>query len=1802
MTRTNAARALVLIPLCLVGLAAAGPVSWENLTEADWLYKVATRFARIEGHEVHYPTPTAELAALLAQSRERDALRHLAEARRELGDMAGAEAALTSWAQGAADETGKAQAWDEVARWAAAHLRMELAFRAAASALPGLSPEARRSLADERVRWAELHPEAAAPMEMRRSRAELFPEDRAALEDWISALEKAGKLDEADKALEAAKGLPPERKLLHRAELLARHGNDRRAFEVLDADLLADKGASWTRDLRKAYARHADRGAPSEPESWRAILERRFDAPALLRLATYFQGQERGGSAADLLLQVERRYETGFDREPWLLVSRLHEVVDAVPEAFRARLAAAQAGTQQQQTDDLAPLGQLAIRAGGRPLAWGTYNDEPYRWIARIDRAPGFWTGGVSFLLTGQDWKDALARLESESLADRTFATARALSDELQRRAPSHAALPALRVAIMAQHVRRGEGKEALALLPSLEQGPPKVADEARETALLAARQVDVPLLEELRLYRLRLESAAPDASRPLIRPTYSEDKDSSTLYKRILDDAVSRMEQRDPTHRSSLDLILGELDRLPDAEGLWADLATRLESWNLDDEMGPRYERALLRFQGASWWARAARWYARRSRHHDLQRLAEDIASRFRGADILSHGSAPGVNLEIPEQPRVGTRVRLVPWADWVRLKALERFPHNPLLVREAIGRLMNRSDWEKDLKDRGQARIAKDEVHKVVVDDSLMNQRYWAVLFIDAPFRDGYLGEATRDGSLEGKLTALESQAEKTPVQDLLLFEGWSRLSRFEAAAAAADRLAAAYPGDGELAARVLSLHRSLAALDPSHAAPAAALVARTAPAVLDPSPLWTALGELHEERGRPEAALSVWRPIVDREPRNPARISELATLLWDYGHMAEALKVVEDGRRRLDRPRFFAFETGVLREEVKDIHGAVREYLAALWPEASDCCNYWERDQRSLRRLSQLLGRPRVLSLVLKRIGDLKPGVREDEEALASLFAIAPITTPEPGLDWDADDWIDAMDMPNDPLGRQQREKAMAEGRPTQHEGIDRLTETLLEKTLAMVPKASRADFVDAAESWSGPLLDARWERDRAVGFRGALLLRRSELALTEEERIAKEVERARFLADNGRRGEADALWANLASRIGRLPEGGPRMHAEAERAAYVERTRGVDEAAGVWRELGGRYPWSLGLLEDRLAFLARVGRGAEGREALADAASRAAAGHREDLLTRLTRECIEAGDLRRARSAVESLLQQDKMPPWSRLAAVHLLARLSWKEDPAFDPMPLAKAEEEKLAPNPELRPDLYQQLAQAADLEKAWPSGVALWIEALNRRLERGWLAEACRSADKAGKRAALLEFFEKQQARSPRDVRWAVAVREIRRHADDLAGAIEMARTAVAVRPEQESLWREAVDLMVRADRVREAADYLEGWGRPRAADEDAARWRSELYARAGDGGKALVVERAALAAFAREAREREDRDQELRQRSARAARRLASYGHPRLAWKLLGDTPAKVAQSGYTSGEQADLALVTGHFVGLLRQRLGDDEFRSAAAEMLRQSGRPEHKEEVQSFLVGQLFPTPGAAGSDVALRQLWPFVTSAGLESRVRFALAQKVAAAAPGPWQAGASVSFLESVGGQAVANRTDLQGNTSLAFRTPSMDALWARELVRRDRSEELRVFLEPRWQELMRQVRSPMPLSRAADRVEWASWLDDTAASRRGPGASRRARPRSPICPRRSGSAGCGTASGPSRPGAGASLPSSRCCRWSRARPGSGSGSSQRGPRPRPRISWRRCGVRPWSASPSRSAAWWWARRAPRRTR
>jgi len=1696
-------RRLALLPIALLGVAAGPFLPWEDMTETDWIYGLATRFATVDGHRVHYPTPTSELAAALESRSEPAALRHLAEARMELGDRASAIAALEKWA-----EAEGPLAWAEAANWGANHSEWALAFRAAERALSGLSGIEAAALARRQVAWADAHPDSADPIALRRKRAETFPKDSEALEDLIRALERSKRLDEAEAALKAAAALPAERRVLLRSDLLADHDQPARAFEVLDNAL--DEGP-WGEAFRTAYAARTDQGKPGAPEAWRGTLERSFDAGALLRLATYFEGQRRGDAASELLQQVERRYEKGLDRRGWLLLSRLYEEIDSIPEAFRARLAAS--AKDSDPNSDLGPLALLALKAGGRPLPWGAYNDEPYRWLARIDRTPGFWTGGLSFLLTGGDWKEALSHLEAESLPDRTFETARILVDELARRAPSDPRLPPLRVAIMERYVERGEGKAALSLLPGLEAGSPEVAAEAERIALLALRQVEGPLGEELRLYRSRIKRLAPDGSRPQMTPGGAglgnlEESgvptgetgakswsvgggEKASGYKEVLDEALTRIEERDLSHKTGLDLLLGEMDRLKEAEELWTYLAARLERWNLDDELGPRYEQALQRFSGPGWWPALARWYARRSREQDLAKLASDLVARFRAAEVFQRsGIDSTLTLSVPEQPPVGSRVRLVLWADFVRLKALERFPHSPAVMKQARERLMTQSEWKDELK-HGTGRLTQQAHHKPVVNDSLFEERRWALIFVDPFERNAFFEEAMAAGALEKRLVQMESDPEKNPVEDQILFEGWCRLSRFERAVPAADRLAASYPGNPEIAQRALSLHRSLASLDPSMADPARAIVARTAPALTNPGALWTELGEMEEERGHPEDAQQAWRKILEPDPRNPKRILELATILWDYSHAGEAMGVIRQGRERLGQKQLLAFEAGVLKEELKDREGAITEYLTAL--NTKDDGGFFPTcDARALRRLGQLMGRGRVLGIVLDGIVGLRPGVLSDEGRLAQFFPLAGLSPGEPS--W-ADDWMDFADLPRDPVGRAERAAARAEAAPGERTGMSRLRQAILAKALEMIPRATRPEFLDALENASG--LSEHLDATMEVTFHSTIMARRAELAPTPEDRVGREVERARYLVEHKRREEADEIWARLGKGIASLPEGAPRMHAEAEEANHIERTKGPEEAAAAWARLSARYPWSLGLLEDHLAFLARVGRAEEARAVLEAAVPRAAAGHRERLLFRLAKEALEAGDLPRARRATEGLLSTAKLEDEQRIEGLQLIVRLRLREDSSFDAVALGKAEAPKI--KDELHGALYASLARAADLENASPQAYALWLEALNRRLERDWLKEACRSAERSGRGAALLDFFDRQQKRSTRDVRWAVAVREIKLFGHDLEGAIEMAKAAVAIRPEREALWRDVVDLLVRAGRPREAADFLEEWNKPRASDESVAHWRSGLYIRAQDLEKALLIERTALAAFAREGPLKDERKKEHEARTSRAAQHLVESGEPGLAFRLVcpdGDV-RRLAASPLGARGRAELALMTGHTVALLRLLSREDDLRETLA-AVRDNGRPEQKEEVESFIVGQILRGPVAGVDGAALSKWWKLASDGGFERMLRTAIARRFLAQTLGPWQTSSSASFVEEVGREALRS-TPSNDESKVEFKAPDLEALWFRDLVRRDRIEELGAFIGPRWQDLLVRVRSDAALAASPERLPWAPWLDDAMA-------------------------------------------------------------------------------------------------------
>ena len=1669
--------------------AAASLVPWTDLTDTDALSSALVRKAVVDGHTVHYPTPTKELAAELEARTAAGgeaalaALRHLAEARRELGDLAGAEEALSRWAAGSGG-----RAWAEAAQWGARYRRFTFAFAAAKSAIGSDAPDAlRRSVATERIAWAEEDLSLADPLTLRAERASLFPSEATFVEEWIRALEKAGKLKEAEAALRGAKALPEETRLLVLSDLKGDHGDPEGAFSVLEA-FVSDPAKSPSSRALEAFARRADAVALSRMETLRLALEKGFDARSLTLLARWFEGKGRADLALDLLAQVELRHEAVLAREGRLVLAKLFEALDAIPEAFRSRLAAAASGTEAGRLDDLADLGRLALAAGARPIAWGMLNDEPYRWAARTDVTPGFTTAGLSFLLTGLGPEEALAELEAQRLPEKTLRAGRLLVAELERRNPKHPALPGLHVKVIELLVQRGKGGEALGLLAKTEGGTAAIRAEARRVALLAMRQTKAPLEKETVLWTERLALLAPDGSVPgsgggveaaggtgegaYEGETGDETGTKNRLtggspldeYDRVLNEALVRLDDRDRSHRTSLSLLLGEMDRLPRAETVWLKSVDRISTWKLDDDLEPRYRKALAAFEGPEWWKKLARWYARRQRTADLAALGEEIVSSFRGSAPFSRDPM----LKEAVVPLAGQPNPYVLFSDFLALRALQRFPSSPAVLERAESRLLARSSF-----DGLKAKRPQDVKDRAVVDDGLLALRRDAVLWADAPRRGRFLDALAQKGALEVFLRRLEESPAKTPVENVLLLDGWVHLSSFERAVPFAEALSEAYPGDPVRASEAISLERSLSVFSPGRAAAAERIAARAAAAASDPSGFWTPIGEMWQDLERPAPAGEAFRKVLASSPGNPDTILETATAFWDYGRFGEALEILSEGRVRLGKPVLYAFEAGVLKEELRDRDGAIAEYVSAL---ADDGDGGW----RARQRLSRLVGRTSIRNLLLARIAQLVPGRGEDERTLVSYL---------PLVNFDATsttEWDDWMDLPNDPVARTARASRREEASPSERQGSAIVGEALWRKTLEMAPRATSESFLSSVRTCSGSLSDARWAgADGATGLESLLLAREAELLPTEEARVPKEVARAAWLLERGRTDDAKTAWVRLLPRVDALPDGATKLRTLAAHARFLEATGG--DAGGAFRDATRRFPWSLGLLEDQVAYLFRARRDVEGLDALEAAAQRAAEGHRENLTERLVNEALSRKDLGRARRGVERLLSFT-LEPRARVNALALSARLSWREGRPLDPIAFARAESPSLAEP--FRPDLWAALAGAARDEGKLETGVDLYIEALNRRTDREWLREACRLAVRAQKADALLGFFQKQRSSSPRDVRWAVAVREIRAFQGDLDGAVAAAREAVAVAPEREDLTRETVALFELQGRRREAADFLDGWAKTRLADEGVASWRASLYVRAGDVRKAVAVDRASIAAVL--ASGAENAQEEAARRTARAARRYLSLGRANAAWELAapGGDPARVVEVPLGNAERAEIALRAGEFPRLFARFSSDDEFLQETGWTFSHVALPEQREALEKELLARIFRADGNA-DDAAVARLHPYAESAGL-TRFDEALSRRLLSAVPAArayWGSDPPQAFVAGIRPVEWASAKD--GSNRLRVVRSDFHADWVRFLVAREDDDALRPALAPLVADLNAKILGIPPVTKA---VPYASWF------------------------------------------------------------------------------------------------------------
>ena len=157
----------------------------------------------------------------------------------------------------------------------------------------------------------------------------------------------------------------------------------------------------------------------------------------------------------------------------------------------------------------------------------------------------------------------------------------------------------------------------------------------------------------------------------------------------------------------------------------------------------------------------------------------------------------------------------------------------------------------------------------------------------------------------------------------------------------------LATEAPLDAPVAERAWAVHRSLAYADPLAGDVAAAL----ADAAVNASPadrqVLARVGDTLADRALFARAAPYWNRMTQTAPGKPEAWVDAATVFWDYYQFDDAVRLLDEGRRALDEPAFFAYERGAIAEARDDRAAAVRDYLSGV---LADETNYRARNRLS------------------------------------------------------------------------------------------------------------------------------------------------------------------------------------------------------------------------------------------------------------------------------------------------------------------------------------------------------------------------------------------------------------------------------------------------------------------------------------------------------------------------------------------------------------------------------------------------------------------------------------------------------------------------------------------------------------------------------------------------------------------------------------------------------------------------------------------------------------------------------------
>ena len=719
----------------------------------------------------------------------------------------------------------------------------------------------------------------------------------------------------------------------------------------------------WAPDLVKSYF-----DLLAQTQSLRKFLDQARaalnanpeDLNAMARLFYYYQQQGNLDAAQQTVTAFRLHKEAGkseWTGQELFVCARLLEDIHAYPESARYYFALYNSkGMNDAQERALSALTNLLLTAPESPIRLGSGELSMYRDIATMDQGPGYLNGILSLILNTTAPAARFSQEEQRAVPYFHRARAAELLTLLDTKFPSSASRAELHAKLLEFYANSSEseavvqgGHDFLSSFPNAPQRTDvallmadayaRTGKSQEEFAIydsvlqeLAAKAQNVPLgkgvagADGAGEYQRRpfqnvsngeTENELSDARRGLTGRSGSEAFQvgrtgvttqggaRSPEYSRVLERYLARLVElkRIP---EALAVLRREIDRNPDDPGLYERLAIFLDQNRLGAEQEEIYKRAMAHFPDRSWYDKLARFYLRYKKNAEFESLTQEAVKTFSGTELEQYFESAGYG---------GTPTL------YLRLNqyANHRFPHNPVFVRNLLSayhdsHTYNDAAWQ------------------------LVLRQHW---FEEADLRSEFFEYLSSRGQLDSEMNGLRQNASPSdkgqwdrfvgtnPAAGEFLAQADLWRSHFEDSAPVLQALAEQYPADFETGRTASAVFRSLAYFEPEDTNTAVKIEDNLLRADPGNTEIMSRIGDIYADRDLFANAAPYWDRIPQVAPGQSSGYLEAASIYWDYFDFDNALRLLNEGRKKLGDDNLYSYEAGAIYENQRDYPRAINEY---------------------------------------------------------------------------------------------------------------------------------------------------------------------------------------------------------------------------------------------------------------------------------------------------------------------------------------------------------------------------------------------------------------------------------------------------------------------------------------------------------------------------------------------------------------------------------------------------------------------------------------------------------------------------------------------------------------------------------------------------------------------------------------------------------------------------------------------------------------------------------------------------------